>query len=179
VPILLGPRWDGTVPLLMILAPSAIVQTLGWLSRALLLGRGRSGLQFGLALLTAALTLAGVVAGMHFGIVGITVGVALAVVIGSLAYLIAAMRETQVTVRAMVAALGPTLVAAGFMTCGAAGLRWLLPANLPDLLSLLLTAGGGILLYGGAMHLLAPETLAAAIAPFFRRGRSVAERSMG
>jgi O-antigen/teichoic acid export membrane protein len=169
VPLLLGPRWGGTVPLLAILAPPAIAQTLGWLSRALLLGRGRSALQFGLALLSAALTLAGVLAGAQFGILGIAAGVASAVLLGSLAYLIAAMREVGVTLRTLIAALAPTLAAAAIMAFGVAGVRWLLPSTLPILLSLILAAVAGMVLYIGAMRLLAPETLAAAIAPFLRR----------
>jgi O-antigen/teichoic acid export membrane protein len=169
VPLLLGPRWEDTVPLLAILAPPAIAQTLGWLSRALLLGLGRSGLQFGLALLSAALTLAGVLGGAPFGIFGIATGVALSVLIGSIGYLTAAMTVAQVSVRALATALIPTLTAVIFMACGVAGVRWLLPATLPVLVSLVLTACAGIVFYGGAMRVLAPETLAAAIAPFWRQ----------
>lgn len=169
VPLLLGPRWDGTVPLLAILAPPAIAQTLGWLSRALLLGLGRSGLQFGLALLSAGLTLAGVLAGAPFGILGIAAGVGLSVVAGSLAYLIVAMREAQVSVRALAVAIIPTLASVTVMACGVAGVRWLLPATLPVLVSLALAAGTGMVLYGGSMRVFAPETLAAAVAPFWRR----------
>jgi O-antigen/teichoic acid export membrane protein len=179
VGLLLGPRWHHTAPLLMLLAPPAIVQTLGWLSRALLLGRGRSGLQFGLALLNAALTLVGVLVGAPFGIFGITLGVALAVVIGSIAYLVAAVRETRIPVRTLTAAVVPAVASATIMSCGVAGLRWLLPANLAALPTLVLTAGVGMLLYGGAIRMLAPETLAAAVAPFWRQARPVVARSAG
>ena len=172
VPLLLGPRWEGTVLLLAILAPPAIAQTLGWLSRALLLGLGRSGLQFGLALLSAGLTLAGVLAGAPFGTFGIAAGVGLSVVVGSFAYLIAAMRAARVPVRALAVALTPTLASVMVMACGVAGVRWLMPATLPVLVSLVLAAGTGLVLYGGAIRVLAPETLAAAIAPFLRRRRT-------
>jgi len=178
LPLLLGARWHDTVPLLMLLAPPAIGQTLGWLSRALLLGRGRSGLQFGLALLNAALTVAGVFAGAQFGIFGIAAGVAIAVVVASLAYLIAALLETQLPVFALGAALAPTLAAATIMACGVEGLRLLLPVDLSPITGIGLAAAVGLLLYGGAMRILAPETLVAAIAPFWRRVRPVARGSV-
>jgi len=168
VPLLLGPRWHATAPLLMLLAPPAIVQTIGWLSMGLLLGRGRSVLQFHLALLNAGLTLVGVLAGAPFGIFAIAIGVAISVVIGNLAFLVAAMREVQVPMRALAAAIAPTLASAAFMACGVAVLRALLPVELHAVVRLVLAAGAGVLLYVGAMRVLAPETLAAAMMLFRR-----------
>jgi O-antigen/teichoic acid export membrane protein len=174
VPLLLGARWQATAPLLMLLAPPAVVQTLGWLSMGLLLGRGRSGLQFKLALLNAGLTLAGVLAGAPYGIFGIATGVACSVVIGNLAYLVAAMREVGVSVRSVAAAIAPTLAAATIMAVGVAGLRMLIVVSLPAPVSLLVTAGFGMLLYVGAMQVLAPQTLGAALVLFRRPGGSSA-----
>ena len=175
VPLLLGPRWDVTAPLLMLLAPPAIVQTLGWLSMGLLLGRGRSALQFHLALLNAGLTLAGVLAGAPFGIFAIATGVAISVVIGNLAFLVAALHEVQVPARTLAGALAPTLASSAIMACGVAALRALLPASLHPLVSLSLAAGTGMVLYAGAMQMFAPEALAAALVLFRRQSRSVAE----
>jgi PST family polysaccharide transporter len=171
VALLLGPRWHGTASLIMVLAPSAIVQTLGFLSMALLIGRGRSGLQFRLALLNAALTLIGVLAGSFFGIFGVASGVALAVVIGSLVCLTAAMREVDVSPRTLAVAFSPVLAAVAIMICGTSGLRLLLPASLPVLPSLVLAAATGALLYGGAMRVLAPDMVTAALVPFRRSSR--------
>ena len=169
VALLLGPRWQHTAPLLMILAPSAIPQTLGWLSMALLLGRGHSGLQFRLALLNATMTLFGVAAGLFFGTIGVAVGVAVAVVIGGFIALRAAMRDVGVSVRDVGRALWPVLAAAAIMACGTGGLRAVLPAALPVLPAMMLAVCTGMVLYGGAMRILAPETLAAALAPFRRK----------
>jgi PST family polysaccharide transporter len=168
VSLVLGPRWFGTAPLIMVLAPSAIVQTLGYLATALLIGRGRSGLQFRLALLNAFLTLAGVVAGSFFGIFGVAIGVAVAVAAGSMIALAAGMREVNISLRRLASALSPVLAAVAIMVCGTGGLRLLLPATLPVVPSLILVAGAGVLLYAGAMRLLAPETVTAALAPFRR-----------
>lgn len=168
VALLLGPSWQHTAPLLMILAPSAIPQTLGWLSMALLLGRGHSGLQFRLALLNAGITLVGVVAGSFFGIVGVAVGVGVAVVIGGFIALRAAMRDVGVSVRDVAIALSPVLAAAAIMAGGTGGLRLLLPAALPVFPAMAFAVCTGILLYVGAVRILAPATLVAALAPFRR-----------
>jgi PST family polysaccharide transporter len=176
VPLLLGARWRATAPLLMLLAPPAIVQTLGWLSMGLLLGRGCSALQFRLALLNASLTLAGVLAGARFGIFAIATGVAISVVIGNLAFVAAALREVQVPLRELAATIAPALTAVALMACGVAGLRALLPATLSAPVTLALAAGAGMVLYAVAMQVLAPDTVAAALVPFRRQGSPVVER---
>jgi PST family polysaccharide transporter len=170
VPLLLGPRWHNTAPLLMLLAPPGIAQTVGWLSMGLLLGRGLTAQQVRIALLNAGLTLAGVLAGVPFGIFGIAAGVGLSVVIGNVVFLVAAMREMQLATRALLAAIMPTLAAATIMAAGVAGLRRLLPEDLPTLVSLSLAVGVGVLLHVGALRVLAPDTLAAALVLFRRRG---------
>ena len=141
----------------------------------LLFGRGCSVLQFQLALLNAGLTLAGVLLGAPFRIFAIATGVAMSVVIGYLAFLVAAMREVQVPMRALAAVIAPTLASAAIMACGVAELRALLPADLHAAVTLLLAAGAGVLLYAGAMRVLAPETAAAAIVLFRRPGQPVVE----
>jgi PST family polysaccharide transporter len=174
VALLLGPRWHGTTPLLILLAPPAVAQTLGWLSRALLLGRGRSSLQFRLAFLNALLTLAGVLGGAPFGIYGITIGVAAAVVLGSFAYLAAAIREVGVPIRVVAIAALPALAATTIMACGVAGVRMLLPAGLPMPVSMALIVGCGMVLYAASMRVLAPKTFAAALLLFHIRNTSAA-----
>ncbi len=171
VALVLGSRWHSTAPLIAMLAPSAILQALGWLSMALLIGRGRSGLQFRLALLNAGLTLIGVVAGSFYGIAGVAAGVALAVGAGSIVALGAGMAEVGISPRRLGVALSPLLAAAAVMVGCTGGIRMLLADTVPVLPSLLLAIGAGILSYGGAMHLFAPDMIAAALAPFGRRKR--------
>lgn len=176
VPLLLGQRWHQSIPLLMLLAPPAIVQTLGWLSRALLVGRGRSGLQFRLALLNASLTLAGVLGGAFYGIVGIAAGVGLAVIIGNLAYLAAAMIELRMSVRSLSLAVAPILGALAIMGLSVGSLRLLLhPTNLALLPTMLLAVSFGILVYAGAIFMLMPDFMSFSTAIFGRRKAYLAE----
>ena len=176
LPLLLGTRWQPAVMLLMLLAPPAIAQTLGWLARALLIGRGRSSLQFRLSLLNAGLTLAGVLGGVAFGIDGVAAGIGISVILGNLAYLIAAMAELRLGVAQLGRAVGAPLIAAGFMVLGVAALRLLLAhAGCPAVAALLLSIGAGALLYGGAIWRLAPDLLGAGATLFWRRPAVPAE----
>ncbi len=159
VPLLLGPRWHPAIPLLMLLAPPAIAQTFGWLARALLIGRGRTGLQLHLALLNAALTLAGVLGGMPFGIGGVAAGVGLSVLLGNLAYITAAMVELRLAPRLLAQAIGGPAAAACIMVLGITGLQRLLPSACPAIAALLLCISAGALLYCGAIKRLAPDVL--------------------
>ncbi|WP_170979388.1 oligosaccharide flippase family protein [Roseomonas sp. HF4] len=169
VAILLGPRWAGTTSVLMLLAPAAMAQAVGWLSMAVLLGRGRSGLQFRVALLGTALTLAGLLAGAAHGLAGVAAGIAVATFAGGGAYLVAAMRELRLSPGALAAATWPPLVAAMVMAGGVIVLRRLLPPSLDALPAIAVTIPGGVLLYLGALVVLAPATLAADLRRFRRR----------
>jgi PST family polysaccharide transporter len=170
VPLLLGPRWHSSIALLMFLAPPAILQTLGWLARALLVGRGRSGLQFRLALLNAVFTLAGVCAGVCFGIVGVAAGVGLAVAAGNLAYIIAAMLEVRLPAKMLGLAVAPILGALAVMTAGVTELHVLLTPGVGTPLLMLLEVGAGILCYAGTIWMLAPDIIGFGAALFWRRG---------
>lgn len=161
VAILLGPRWGGTWPVLMLLAPAAVAQAVGWLSIAVLLGRGRSGLQFRLALLGTALTLAGLLAGAAHGLAGVAAGLAVATVAGGGAYLGAAMRELRLSPGRLAVATWPPLAAALVMAAGVVALRGLLPPGLGALPTMASAIAGGALLYTGALLVFAPATLAA------------------
>jgi PST family polysaccharide transporter len=169
VAILLGPRWGGTTPVLMLLAPAAVAQALGWLSMAVLLGRGRSGLQFRLALFGTVLTLAGVVTGVAYGLVGVAAGIAIATVAGGLSYVLAAMRELRLSARALALATWPVGASAMLMTGGIVVLRSFLPPGLGALPTMALAIAGGAVLYIGALVVLAPGMLASDLRRFRRR----------
>lgn len=177
ISLILGQRWHQSIPLLMLLAPPAIVQTLGWLSRALLVARGRSGLQFRLAFLNAGLTLTGVLGGAFYGIVGIAAGVGLAVIIGNLANLAAAMIELRISVRSLFLALAPVLGAVAIMSLSVGSLRLLLLSeNLSILPILLLAVSCGVLVYAIAILVLMPDFMSFSAETFKRRKAHPAEQ---
>lgn len=166
----LGARWGGATVVLMLLAPSAIAQAVGWLSTAVLLGRGRSGLHFRITMLGAGLTTVAVLAGTSFGLAGVAAGAAIATIAGNTVSLAAAMRELRLTPGDLLAATWPPLVAAAMMAAGVVALRSVLPPGLGTIPAMGIAVGAGVLLYGGLLALIAPATLVADARRLLRRG---------
>jgi O-antigen/teichoic acid export membrane protein len=71
VPLLWGPRWDATIPLLQILCLAGIPQCLstsvGWIYQS----QGRTGLMFRMGLLGSVVGVAAIVIGLHWGVTGV------------------------------------------------------------------------------------------------------------
>ncbi len=169
VGLLLGPRWAGAAALLRLLAPAAIAQAMGLAAVMLLLGRGRSTLQFGAAVLTATLMAGGVVAGTPFGLVGIAAGVAAAACAGSAICIAAALHEMRLRPGALLLVLWPGLAAVTLMTAGVAATRALLPHTMAPLAALAIAVTAGVAIYATALQLLSPGALAAWLGSIRRR----------
>jgi PST family polysaccharide transporter len=170
VQVVFGARWGGATIVLMLLAPAAVAQAVGWLSTAVLLARGRSGLHFRIALLGAGLTAVAVLGGTAFGLAGVAAGGAIAVIAANAVSLAAAMRELRLAPRALWAATWSPLSAAMMMAAGVVGLRSVLPPGLGPVVELALAVGVGTLFYVGLLAMLAPGTLAADARRLLRRG---------
>ncbi|MBC7634705.1 MAG: lipopolysaccharide biosynthesis protein [Acetobacteraceae bacterium] len=168
VMLLLGPRWQEATILLRLLAPAAIAQAMGFVAMALLLGRGRSVLQFRLALLNAGGIFAGALAGSASGLVGVAFGVALAACFGNTVYVVAAMREIGLGSRDLLRGLMPAIVATAAMVIGVGGLRMLLPPDMSPLVAMFLAVSTGTCLFALTLQLISPATLAAYLVPFRR-----------
>jgi O-antigen/teichoic acid export membrane protein len=148
VPLLWGPGWGPTVPLLQLLAIAGIPQCLsvsvGWIYQA----RGRTGTMFRMGVWTSVVAVAGIVAGLHWG----TTGVAWAVVaymwiLTPITLWVPCRMIDLHPVRVLLDAL-PTLLVAGAM--GAA--VWFLP----DVLGIGRTGAGAVglqVLLGAAVYL--------------------------
>jgi PST family polysaccharide transporter len=76
VELFLGPKWGGLAPVLAVLAPVGAVFCLAPVNAAVLVGLGRSDVQFRVSSLITALYLAGVGLGLPFGVEGVAVGCA-------------------------------------------------------------------------------------------------------
>lgn len=82
-PLLLGPKWTETAPVLAALAPGSLLVCLYAFATAALLGRGYSGAVFKLTFLTSAATVTATFIGAHFSIhwaaAGFSIGAAMLV----------------------------------------------------------------------------------------------------
>jgi PST family polysaccharide transporter len=76
VQVVLGSRWSGAVPVLRILAPVAIAQSLISLTGTTLLGIGRPTWVFRLSLANTIFVVSAFAIGLNWGVVGVAVGFA-------------------------------------------------------------------------------------------------------
>jgi PST family polysaccharide transporter len=87
VGVFLGSRWDAAAPVLAALAPAGFFMCLYSVAGAVLMGFGRSDLQFRLSLVCGLCMLAGIGLGAHFGLVWAAGGVAVGAAAASPFYL--------------------------------------------------------------------------------------------
>jgi O-antigen/teichoic acid export membrane protein len=73
-----GPQWEAVVPLIMILAPVGMMESVSTMNGNIYAARGRTDLQFRVGLIFVALTTLSFVIGLRWGIVGVASGYALA-----------------------------------------------------------------------------------------------------
>jgi PST family polysaccharide transporter len=79
----LGPQWEGLVPVLRILCIAGIARSIVTVTGAVYLSQGKAKLQFKVNLLTRPIALGGVVAGLPWGIEGIAIGATAANLVNS------------------------------------------------------------------------------------------------
>ncbi|AOL93644.1 Membrane protein involved in the export of O-antigen and teichoic acid [Porphyrobacter sp. LM 6] len=163
VPVLLGDKWNGIVPLLPILCAAMAMMTLQILFAPATNARGVPGIALRVAMLGSVVMPAAFLIGSAFGVDGFAWGW-----VGGMAVLTAATVRLSapalgLRLGALAHALTPPLVAALAMAGLVALLLALLPASLPPLLALIAVVPAGIALYGGVLHLIAPGRLAEAL----------------
>lgn len=161
----LGPRWLPAVPLLRVLAISAMLQPILHSLRWAFLGLGQSRPLLHLSLLTTPLLLGSFVVGLKWGALGVATAytiVAYALVL-PLGFFYAA-RCLQLHVTPLVRMLTAPLVASGLMAAGVYGLRLKLLADsaLPLLLRAPILVAAGVVTYAFFLRLLSRDVFAEA-----------------
>lgn len=111
VGVFLGPKWVAAAPVLAILAPAGFFMCVYSVVGAILMGLGRSDLQFRLSLVCGLCMLAGVGIGAHFGLVWAATGVAIGAAAASPFYLSLLSGQLGSGARSRILAnlVGPTL----------------------------------------------------------------------
>jgi O-antigen/teichoic acid export membrane protein len=162
VPVLLGEKWSAIVPLLPILAGAMAMMTLQILFAPATNARGVPGVALRVGIVGAVVMTGAFLIGSRWGVEGFArawVG-GMAVLTGATVWLSAPVLGLRLA--ALGQAIAPPLVAAAAMAAGVALQLAVLPPMLP-LGALVLAVTLGIALYGGALHLIAPERLAEAL----------------
>lgn len=169
VPVLLGEKWLGIVPLLPILAIAMSMLTLQILFAPATNARGVPQAALRITMIGSVVMPCAFLIGSQWGVIGFAWGW-----VGGMAVLTAATvtlsgRIIGLTLAGLAGALAPPLAAALMMGAGVALALGLLPEMLP-LAKLVLAVLLGVALYLAALRLIAPERLAEALR--FARSRS-------
>jgi O-antigen/teichoic acid export membrane protein len=158
VNVVLGSRWAAAAPVLRILAPVAIGQSLISLSNTLLLGIDRSTTVFRLSLTYTTLVVVGFVLGVHWGLTGIAVALAIAMYVVTAADLYVTAVALGAPVRDVLRSLSGPIEATAVMALALFGAKWALsPYELPTWLELIaLVAVGGLVYVPACLLRVAP-----------------------
>jgi PST family polysaccharide transporter len=148
-----GPRWEPVVPLLVILAPVGMIQSLSSTVGAIYLAKGRTRLLFGWSLVAGAVVLLAFVVGLRWGLVGITASYALASLVLLYPSLAIPLRLIGLTVADVGRRLWRTLLCGGLMAAAVLGVERALAERLPAMTTLLVLISVGAVLYA-ALNLL-------------------------
>jgi len=171
VPVLLGEKWIEIVPLLPILAMAMAMLTLQILFSPATNARGFPGIALKVTMLGSVVMPAGFLIGSQWGVTGFAWGWVGGMATLTAATILLSRRALGLQLGGLMRAIAPPLVAALAMAAGVAlALRWLPPAI--DLLALGIAVSLGVALYGGALHLIAPDRLAEALRFARTRGES-------
>jgi O-antigen/teichoic acid export membrane protein len=163
VPVLLGEQWVEIVPLLPILAMAMSMMTLQILFAPATNARGVPAAALRIAMLGSVIMPGAFLIGSQWGLLGFAWGW-----VGGMALLCALTVRLSggligLRLGGLARAVAPPLTAALAMAAGVALLLHLLPAGLSPLLALVCTVPLGVVLYGGALQLIAPSRLAEAL----------------
>ncbi len=172
VPVLLGSQWLEIVPLLPILSAAMAMMTLQILFAPATNASGVPMAALRITMIGSVVMPGAFFVGSHFGLTGFAWGWVGGMAVLMLATVRLSGRIIGVTIGGLVRAILPPLAAALAMAAGVALLLAALPP-LPDIAALALAVVLGMGLYGGALHLIAPDRLAEALR--FARNRSHAD----
>jgi O-antigen/teichoic acid export membrane protein len=127
--VVLGSRWAATGPVVRILAPLAIAQSLAALASTTLLARGRAKTVFRFSVVNTILVVGAFVFGLQWGIIGVAAAFACVSIpmAGVLLYLAA--RALEGPVAELARALGGPLEATGAMAVAGLGAQWFLQSE--------------------------------------------------
>ncbi|RNJ62568.1 MAG: lipopolysaccharide biosynthesis protein [Porphyrobacter sp. IPPAS B-1204] len=169
VPVLLGEKWAEIVPLLPILSVAMAMMTLQILFAPATNARGVPWAALRITMIGSVIMPSAYFIGSHWGVTGFAWGWVGGMAVLTGATVILSGGIIGLTVSSLARALAPPLAAALVMAAGVALMLRALPP-VPDFAALGLAVTLGVVLYLGALHLIAPDRLAEALHFIRNRG---------
>jgi PST family polysaccharide transporter len=143
----LGPKWQGTAPVLATLAGAGFFLCLYSLFGAVLMGLGRSDLQFRLSLLSGGAMVVGALVGERFGLNAAAIGVAAGAALAFPFYVVTLSGQLRIDGRATLVTIGRPLIATAVMGLTVLAVRNQLPAAADAWLKLAACVASGVLAF--------------------------------
>jgi PST family polysaccharide transporter len=160
VRVVLGEKWAAIIPLIQILAPVGLLQSIGATPGQLFLARGKAALRFWWSVVYTTIILAAFLAGVPWGIVGMASAYAIVMVPINLAGFWLALRLVDLGLADLWRTLRRTAAATVGMGIVVTGLRIALDTlGAPDVVVLSLCIPFGMLAYAALTRALRPEAL--------------------
>jgi O-antigen/teichoic acid export membrane protein len=148
IPLVLGSRWEGAVPVVQILAWVGLLQALDAWNGGILMGLGRSKLLFRSGLLFYTSFIASYAIGLRWGIVGVATSYAITITLMQFVYQAVTARALRISPLAPLRAVGRVAGAAIVMAILIAGLRVLLvDYDVPPVVRVILLIAAGTAIY--------------------------------
>ena len=154
IAVLLGPKWRPVAPLVRILAPVGMVQSIGTTTVYIYMAMGKTSTMFRWGLISTGLTVAGFVIGLHWGVAGVASSYAIVTLLTLFPVFWIPFRFIRLRVRDLWIALWPITSATAAMAIATAALRWLVLGSirLPAALALLVFVPFGAAIYLATMY---------------------------
>lgn len=169
VPVLLGEKWAEIVPLLPILSVAMAMMTLQILFAPATNARGVPWAALRITMIGSVIMPSAYFIGSHWGVTGFAWGWVGGMAVLTGATVILSGGIIGLAIGSLARALAPPLAAALVMAAGVALMLRALPP-VPDFAALGLAVTLGVVLYLGALHLIAPDRLAEALHFIRNRG---------
>ena len=157
IAVFFGNAWMETASLIWLLAPFGIIHTTFILNGAMMLGSGRSGVEFRTAILRAAATAAGIIIGIFWGPQGVAFGVSAAAAISGFFYVRVVLRICGISARSVLEAACVPLLASATMGAAVIFARGVLLYGLAPSVGLALSVLLGAVVYLLALFFLSRE----------------------
>jgi PST family polysaccharide transporter len=168
-PLLLGPKWNATAPVLAALAPGSLLVCVYGFANSALLGKGRSGRMFKLTLLSSVAIAIGTFLGAHWSVRMAAAGFSGGSIVMVPLYVWGLARANRISALSLLSACTTSLIATGIM----AGFVLLARGQsqaLNPLLQLAIAVAVGLLAYGAALFSIAGHQIRDDIARLKRKG---------
>ncbi|CCE02690.1 membrane hypothetical protein [Bradyrhizobium sp. STM 3809] len=161
IKLALTDAWRGTAGLIALLTPFGIVQMVFVLNSAMVIGLGRTDVEFQISVVRALFLLVGISAGLAFGSAGIAAGVSAGTVLSGVVCTYYALQTSGFSkVKSAAQTIGP-LLASGMMIPGIIVLRTALTDRTSTLLDFAICVLIGVIIYIGMLAFLSGATFRA------------------